>query len=274
VGTKGSYSGGGGAAGEVVRDGLDDWLASLPGAGGIGAPAGNADGDPIAPGQPASNQTTSAVHGPGTASRVLPTIALFRAARGGGSSGDNRRTSGSARLGRSAATSARAAGRGAAAAYAYRTGDAGTLRDLGLDYEALRANPNIFDVANQIAQAACEGLPPGTIETGELLIVVGDLAGWLIEAGTPDTAPPLQQIAQEAVAGIMANAFLTETAAKLNEKGLTPQARAAFEHEIRSACEELTAQADLSPAGPTPAEFTTAIERGLDYLRSIYEGGA
>jgi hypothetical protein len=263
MGTKRSYSGGGGAVGDTVREGLDDWLASLPGDG--GAPMAVPDGN-----QAGSGQASPVTSGLSAATRVLPTIALFRSARGGGSSG-RQRTGGSSQLGRSAATSASAAGRGAAAAYAYRTGDAQTLRELGLDYDALRANPNIFDVANQIAQKVCEDLPPGTIETEELLYVVGNLAEWLMETDAAGVAPSPGQIAQEAVALILAEAYLVETAAKLNDKGMSGQERAAFEDGIRQACEELASQANLSPSGPTAAEFTAAIENGLEYLRSLYE---
>ena len=175
-------------------------------------------------------------------------------------------------LQRSAATSAGAAGRGAAAAYAYRTGDADTLRELGLDYNELRANPNVFDVANRIAQAVCEDLPAGVIEADELLIVVGDLAGWVLETGTEDDPPQPEEIAREALSKILAAAYLTETAAKFNGAGLSRQERVAAEDEIKAACEELAAQADLSAAGPTSQEFTSAIEQSLSYLRTIYEG--
>ena len=47
--------------------------------------------------------------------------------------------------------------------------------------------------------------------------------------------------------------------------------RAAFEDGIRQAAEELAAHADLSPSGPSPEEFTRAIEDGLEYLRTIHE---
>lgn len=264
MGTKGSYSGGGGPAGDALREGVDDWLVSLPGAG--NATATQAGGGPPVPGQP--SPATSPLS---TVTRVLPTIALFRPARGGGSSGGRQRTTPNSQLGRSTATSARAAGRGAAAAYAYRTGDADTLRELGLDYDVLLANPNIFDVANQIAQKVCEDLPPGTIETEELLHVVGNLAEWLMESDVDGVPPSPGQIAQEAVALILAEAYLVETANKLNDKAMSGQERAAFEDGIRQACEELAAQADLSAAGPTAAQSTTAIETGLDYLRAIYE---
>lgn len=172
---------------------------------------------------------------------------------------------------RTLAGSARSAGRGAAAAYAYRTGDARTLRDLGLGYDALRANPNIFDVAHQIAQKVCEDLPPGTIETAEQMEVVGRLAEWLVENDTAGADVSLGQIAEEAVALILAEAYLVETASSLNTKDMTGDQRAAFEDGVRQAAEELAAHANLSPSGPSPDEFTRAIEDGLEYLRTIHE---
>ena len=102
--------------------------------------------------------------------------------------------------------------------------------------------------------------------------MVGNLAEWLIEADPASSPPSPGQIAQEAVGLILAEAYLVETANKLNDKGMSGLERAAFEDGIRQACEELAAQANLSPAGPTAVEFTAAVENGLEYLRSIYEG--
>ncbi|WJG12383.1 hypothetical protein PWF70_17550 [Gordonia sp. Swx-4] len=174
-------------------------------------------------------------------------------------------------MSRSTATSARSAGRGAAAAYAYRTGDAQTLRDLGLDYDALRANPNIFDVAHQIAQKVCEDLPDGTIETAEQLQVVANLAEWLMQRDTSGADVTVGQIAEEAVALILAEAYLVETASALNTKDMTGTQRASFENDVRQAAEELAAHANLSPTGASAAEFTRAIEDGLEYLRALHE---
>ncbi|MEV6156466.1 hypothetical protein AB0L53_39585 [Nonomuraea sp. NPDC052129] len=145
------------------------------------------------------------------------------------------------------------------------------MRDLGLDYEALRANPNIFDVAHQIAQKVCEDLPEGTIETAEQLEVVGRLAEWLIESDAAGADVSLGHVAEEAVALILAEAYLVETASKLNTKDMTGAQRADFEDGIRQAAEELAAYANLSPSGPSPAEFMKAIEDGLEYLRAVYE---
>lgn len=259
MGTKGSYSGS--AAGGDLRDGLDDWLAKLPGADGQAPPPSDNQPSLLSPLKPSPNSP---------AGRVLPTAALFRSSRGGGGGGGRGRRSAES-LTRSTATSARSAGRGAAAAYAYRSGDAQTLRDLGLDYDALRANPNIFDVAHQIAQKVCGDLPPGTIETAEQMEVVGRLAEWLVESDSTGPDVSLGQIAEEAVALILAEAYLVETASSLNTKDMSGAERAAFEDGIRQAAEELAAHADLSPTGPSAKEFTRAIEDGLEYLRTIHE---
>lgn len=265
MGTKNSYTGAGGTVGNDIRDGVDDWLDSLPGA------PGSTDTPTQDNAQPQSGPGGARPLASSPQGRVLPTVALFKSSRSGGSSSRSQAKQ-TAALTRSAATSARSAGRGAAAAYAYRTGDAQTLRELGLDYDALRANPNIFDVAHQIAQKVCEDLPAGTIETDEQLQVVGNLAEWLMETDASGANVSLGQIAEEAVALILAEAYLVETASKLNHKDMSGTERASFEDGVRQACEELAAHASLSPAGPTPGEFTTAIENGLEYLRSVYEG--
>lgn len=126
-------------------------------------------------------------------------------------------------------------------------------------------------MANQIAQKVCEGLPDGTIETEEQLQVVGNLAEWLMEGDTAGIGVSLGQIAEEAVALILSEAYLVETASKLNGTAMSGVQRAQFENGVRHACEELASQANLSPSGPSTAEFTSAIENGLEYLRHVYE---
>ena len=258
MGTKGSYSGGGGRLGDDIRDDLNDWLESLPGA--TSQPPSMDELDPSdAPRTPNFSAE---------ARRVLPTVGLFSPRSASAGSGRNRE---SAALTRSATASAQSAGRGAAAAYAYRTGNAQLLRDLGLDYDALRANPNIFDVAHQIAQKVCEDLPEGTIETSEQLQVVGNLAEWILDSELAGVDISVGQIAEEAVALILSEAYLVTTASALNSKNLSGTERADFEDGVRQAAEELAASARLTPTGPTAAEFTSAIERGLEYLRSVFE---
>ncbi|MCA1674353.1 MAG: hypothetical protein LC799_19910, partial [Actinobacteria bacterium] len=83
---------------------------------------------------------------------------------GGGSGGSTQDSGGGSRGGaqRNVAGSSRTAGRAAAVAYALRTGNADLLRqEFGLDYESLRANPDVVDVARQIMGVNDQGIPPG-----------------------------------------------------------------------------------------------------------------
>lgn len=264
MGSKDSFAGGGGNIGNDLRDGLDDWLADLPGAPGPAPPAdpNQTLASPPTVSSGATNELSS------KAQRVARTALLFKTSGGTGSSS---RRGTDAQFTRSAAASSRIAGRGAAAAYAYRTGDRDALRELGLDYDQLRANPNTLDVVYLIAQAICEELPPGTIETDEQLHVVADIAEWIVATG-PDGAVSPAEIAQETLAVVLTWAFLTTTASELNTKGMTGLERDAFEKEVRAACEELAAQANVDPSTPSANEFALAVEVGLNFLQAAYGG--
>lgn len=269
MGSKDSFAGGGGAIGDDLRDGIDDWLANLPGGPGAAQPAEGATPDG------GSQQMTLPGTGPGAgakpltprAERVAKTALLFRTSGGAGSKA---RKGTAAQFPRSAASSARAAGRGAAAAYAYRTGDAATLQaDFGLDYEALRANPNVFDVVSQIVGAVCEELPD-QIESDEQRHVVAEVSEWVVTSNDGGPPPTPAEIAQETLAVVLSWAYLTTTAAELNTKDLTGSQRVAFENEIRAACEELASAANINPTTPASEEFVRAVESGLEYLQTVY----
>lgn len=263
MGSKGSYAGGGGNIGNDLRDGIDDWLANLPGGGGDSPASAPGTAQPqVTPGSPATPNLSA------RAQRVAKTSLLFKTASGTGSKA---RRGTDAQFPRSAATSSRIAGRGAAAAYAYRTGDRDTLRDLGLDYDTLRANPNVLDVVYVIAQAVCDELPQGTIDTDEQVHVVAEIAEWVVTTN-PDVLPTPAEIAQETLAVVMYWAFFTTTEAKLNTADLTAQQRDVFEKDVRGACEELAAHADLNPSQPTAEQFTSAIETGIEFLQAVYGG--
>ena len=142
MGTSGAYSGSGGKDGKAIRDAIGDYLDGLPGSdtpGGERPPL-----DPVA------------------VQRVINLIRRRASCGGGGdgpggggggtSGGGGSRSGGGPQ--RSAAAAARTAGRAAAAAYAYRTGDAATLERLGLDYSALRALDDEFEVLRRIVDMA------------------------------------------------------------------------------------------------------------------------
>jgi hypothetical protein len=275
MGSKNSFSGGGGNIGNDLRDGIDDWLDSLPG-GAAGKSVTPPDSEPSGASQPrlqgpAAPSSAGVMAKPKlspAARRVLPTAVLFKTSSGTGSAS---RRGTAAQFTRSAAASSGVAGRGAAAAYAYRTGNADALRELGLDYDVLRSNPNVIDVVYQITQKICGDLPPGTIETEEQVRVVADIAEWIVTTDIGGSPPSPGEIAVETLAFVLSWAYLTTTAAELNTKRLTGKERIAFEADVRAACEELAAQANLSPTGATPSEFTAAIEHGLEFLQAVYE---
>lgn len=260
MGSKDSFTGGGGKVGSDLREGIDDWLANLPG-GPLSAATPNApqstDGSP-------TNEAIAQLSP--RAQRAARTALLFKTSSGTGSSS---RRAADAQFTRSAAGSARIAGRGAAAAYAYRTGDRDALRELGLDYDQLRANPNTLDVVYRIAQAICEELPPGTIETDEQLHIVAEIAEWIVEVD-PQGGPTPAQIAQETLAVVLTWAFLTTTASELNTKDMSGPQREAFKNEVHAACEELAAAAKLDPSTPSATEFASAIESGLEFLQATF----
>lgn len=104
MGSKDSFAGGGGAVGNDLREGIDDWLANLPG-------AGTPPSDPAAQ-QPESGPTAQAAPKlTPRAHRVAKTSLLFKTSSGAGSKA---RRGADAQFTRSAATSSRVAGRGAA----------------------------------------------------------------------------------------------------------------------------------------------------------------
>ena len=270
MGSKDSFAGGGGAIGGDLRDGIDDWLANLPGGSGGPAPAEGGDA-PDGGSQQMTLPGTGSGSGPKPlspkAQRVAKTALLFRTSSGAGSKA---RKGSAAQFPRSAASSARAAGRGAAAAYAYRTGDAATLQaEFGLDYAVLRANPNVFDVVSQIVAAVCEELPD-QIEADEQRHVVAEVSEWVVTANEGGPVPAPAEIAQETLAVVLTWAYLTTTAAEVNTKDLTGNQRVEFENEVRAACEELASVANINPNSPTAEEFVSAVETGIEYLQAVY----
>lgn len=270
MGSKDSFKGGGGAIGDDLRDGIDDWLANLPGSAG-GTSSDDGVDAPADGSQPMTVPGTS----PGSsvepltprAQRVAKTALLFRTSSGAGSEA---RKGTAVQFPRSAASSARAAGRGAAAAYAYRTNDAVTLEaEFGLDYAAMRANPNVFDVVAQIVAAVCDELPD-QIEADEQRHVVAEVAEWVVIANEGGPVPAPVEIAQETLAVVLTWAYLTTTASELNDRNLSGNERIDFENEVRAACEELASIANINQNNPSTAEFVSAVEGGLEYLQTVY----
>jgi len=190
-------------------------------------------------------------------------------AGGGGASpaGGGRRGGGPTR---SVARSAATAGRAAAAAYAYRTGDAATLLQLGLDYGELTVLRDPFEIARRIVEAACGPLADSTIEDHEERLVAADVAEWVLGQQVDGAPPTPEEIVRHTIALIIADAVLSETGQVVTSSEWAQLA----ESDIRDAAEALAGRADLPATGISEAEFTRAIEDGIEALRSIREGAS
>lgn len=264
MGTSGSYSGSGGKLGNDLREGIGDWIDSLP--------ASPTPPDAERPGPRLDPQI------------LLNVVGLIRPRSPGGSGGDGPGGGGGAggasgggsstRSGggpsRSVGRSAGTAGRAAAAAYAFRTGDADTLRRLGLDYNELAALGDQVEVARRIVEAACGPRADSTIEDHEQRLVAADVAEWVLtqeEAGNP---PAPEEIVRKTLGLVIADAVLSESGEIVNNSANAGLA----ESEIRDAAEALAERATFSVDGVTEAEFTEAIESGIETLRSILDGAS
>lgn len=270
MGTKGSYTGGGGKPGKDLRDNLEEWLGGLPGFG----PAPDSGPPPDAPPESPSDPPTLRPQ------QLLPAIGLFRPRSsggadgpgGGGGGGTSSGSGGSPRGGaqRTVAASSRTAGRAAAAAYALRTGNVELLRELGLDYSSLASNPDVSDVARQIMVAACGPLPNGTIEEEEQRVVAAQVAQYVLEANADGAPPAPDEIVRETIAVIIFEAVSNETAAMLHNGERPAFATVEAERLMRETAQALALRARLSPDGPTATEFSAAIARGIETMREIW----
>lgn len=261
MGTSGAYAGSGGKDGTAVRDAIGEYLDGLPGP---DAPQGeNGDGQSL---DPAALQ------------RVINLIRPRASGAGGGDGpggggGGGTSGRGGSRSGggpqRSAAASSRTAGRAAAAAYAYRTGDAATLARLGLDYNELRGLGDEFEVLRRIVDIACAA-PDSTIEDHEQRLVAAEVGEWVLEQGNDGNPPTPEEIVRQTIATIIAETLLVETGDLVNAHSQADVA----ESDIRDAAEAMAAQATLSVDGATEDEISRAVEAGLETIRGIVGGGA
>lgn len=258
MGTSDAYSGSGGKDGKAIRDAIGDYLDGLPGADTPGAPDGERP-----PLDPASlGRVINLIHPRSTGGGGGD-------GPGGGSGAAPRGTEGHSGGGprRSAAGSARSAGRAAAAAYAYRTGDAATLERLGLDYSELRALGDEFEVLRRIVDMACAA-PDSTIEDHEQRRVAADVAEWVMEHERDGVPPTPEEIVRQAIATIITETLLVESGDLVNGHDQADLA----ESDIRDAAEAMAAQATLSVDGATEDEISRAVETGLETLRGIVRG--
>jgi hypothetical protein len=260
MGTSGAYAGSGGKDGKAARDAISNHLAGLAGP---GAPPGSDPGRPpldpaalrgilnlLRPRQPGGGSSD----GPG-------------AGGGGGAAGGTGSRSGGGPQ-RTAAASARTGGRSAAAAYAYRTGDAATLQRLGLDYQELRGLDDDMEVVRRITEMACSAAD-STILDHEQRWIAASVAEWVITLEQDGPAPTAEEIVRQTIATIIAETALVETGDLVNHHAQADLA----ESDIRDAAEALAAQATLSVNGASEQEISRAVEAGLETIRMIIGKG-
>ncbi len=258
MGTSGSYSGSGGRAGRGLRRAIRHWLQGH-------SASTSQDDSPVVQSRHQLPIRT-----------VSRAIGLFRSSEpsglGGGGAGVGTLSGG--RVGgaqRTAARSAHTAGRAAAAAYAYRTGNREELSELGLDYDKMRSLDDPLELSRMIVEAACGPRSESTIDHEEQRWVAAELAEWVLEGQETGGLPQSEEIARKAIALIVFEAIASEVGELIN--GGERSDWADLDREIRDAADVLSQQAELSVDGVTNAEFSRAIEQGIETLRDIYGVG-
>jgi hypothetical protein len=122
-------------------------------------------------------------------------------------------------------------------------------------------------------QFACGASPDGTIEDGERREVAARVALWVLEESEDGTPPGPDETARFALAEILFQTMVVESAALLNDDKRPAWATAEGERQMRQAADVLAQQANLSPEQPTADEFERALEEGLETLRTIWAEG-
>ncbi len=277
MGTSGAYGGAGGKAGRDVAAGADEWIESLTGgdageSAGVGTdgPLGNSDDSAVVELPP---QLVS-----GALSQLRPRVSSGGGSGVGGMSGGGGRVRGSdgssgggrrsGGLRRSTTRAAGTAGRAAAAAYAYATGDRAGLAALGLDFDSLRALGDPIEVTRRIVEAACGPLANGTLEDHEERYVAASVAEWVLEQAESGSPPTPEEIARHSIAAVVAEVLATEMNEALNER--PDEIAAVAEAELFEAAEILANKVELSVNGATEADLSRAIEEGIETLKQIY----
>ncbi|GHJ39472.1 hypothetical protein [Streptomyces sp. TS71-3] len=255
MGTKGSYTGNGTPASKQLQHNITQWLDALTGSD-PGTPAPQLSPDQLAPALGLFRTSGGHADGPGGGA-------------GGATESGGGRAGGGAQ--RTVVQSSRTAGRAAAAAYAYRTGNEQALQELGLDYAELQAvADDPIDWTRRIVEAACGPLADGTIEDEERRFVASEVAQWVLEAGTDSAPPTPEEVVRETLALTISEAILSEAASKMNDGSRPTWATADGERQIRETARALVERTPLTITGPSTTEITRAVEEGIEAMRSIW----
>jgi hypothetical protein len=139
-----------------------------------------------------------------------------------------------------------------------------------LNYDALRALGDPFEVTRQIVGAVCGQRASSTLEDAEERYVAATVADYVLTQSADGSPPDVDEVARFAIATIISEVLSSELGEALRER--PDEVVAVAESELRDAATVLASQATLSATGPTEDELSTAIESGLETLRAIYGG--
>jgi hypothetical protein len=162
------------------------------------------------------------------------------------------------------------AGRAAAAALAFQTGDAAELASLGLDFDELTRLSNPLEVTRRIVTAACESVSESTIEDQEQRYVAAQIAEWIFDQR--DDPPNPNEIVRKSMALIMFETLSSETGELMREGERPAFVSELGERELRDAADIISQRAVFSTSGVSSAELSNAIEAGIETLRTILRG--
>lgn len=274
MGTSSSYAGSGGSNWGRLREELEDWLDSLP-----GAPDG-ADETPDDIEQPEHKSPHVEPDEPeDEVVNILRPLAtsLLSGGRGGAdgpsgggglgaptaSAGGGRSPSGS---GRSRARVGRVGGRLAAGLSALRTGDGTALAKLGLSLDELRALDPVRQ-AQRILAAATEEEAATTLEEDELQTAANRTAIWALTSEEP---PDVGDLIRYFVAEYAYEVFLMEGGPILRSGNRDGLNAIAAEDRVKRTITALARQAPIDPSGMGPGELAELVERVLEQTLRIH----
>jgi hypothetical protein len=158
------------------------------------------------------------------------------------------------------------AGLAAAAAHAYRTGDAHAVQRLRLDPDALLGLEDEFEVLRRVVDRAC-GSPASTIEDHERRLIAADVADWILGHDySSEHGPAPVTMARYAITVIVATVLLTECGHVLNAHPLAELGEAG----IRDTAALAAAGVPLHVPTASETDLIAGIDTGLVVLGGTF----
>ena len=277
MGTSDPYGGSGGRDWKKLREGVKDWLDSLPGADEAapsdesGGGNGDREGDQGRAGHP--DQTTlpdlvgafgRAFQSGGGASDG-PSSGGGIGSRGGTGTSSGRSPSGT---GRSTARAGRVGGRLAVGIVGMRAGDGAALQAIGIDFAEMQGL-DTYGQAQMLVRAATEISVATSMEDEEIRAASNKTAIWALER---NDAPETKEVVQRFITEYVYGSFLTESGSILRSGSRDGVAAVTAEKQIWETIEALVRGFPLRSTGMDPAELGHAAEKVLQQVLQIHGG--